>query len=131
MNIIREKKEWVHSGNNYNVEVCVWRNPAHDILESLHILGKYRWNIYIYIFKDHALFDKITSDSRAICINLPLHGGCTYHEWKYDKTGNPILKKIGCDYFHDDYDRFVWTDLREAVPEIFKDADELIKILDQ
>lgn len=77
--------------------VCTWNEQGEKYTFNL----KYRHCLYVYLYKDHPLFEKIkTEDYCKYDTSFNWHGGATYGSFAYNKDGNILSKKIGCDYQH-------------------------------
>lgn len=131
MRIDTEKTLWTHKGDNFTVEICVWRNPEQVIPDEVSdIVPVYHWNVYAYIFPKHPMFDQITKDDLFdYGVDIPLHWGASYHKWTYDKNNAVSCKQIGCDYQHLHDDRFGRYSTREEAWEVFRDAENLIEFM--
>ncbi|MFA7115458.1 MAG: hypothetical protein WC214_08380 [Candidatus Omnitrophota bacterium] len=111
---------WRYRSTLFAVDVVHWQE-AHSTA--------HRWNVYVYIYPDHPMFDKIEKEHTRL-VSLPLHGGASYHEWFYDSTGAVIYKKIGSDYQHAYDSRFAGYSTEDEAWEVFRDAEELIQFME-
>ena len=82
---------WRYISTFFVVDVVHWHETP--------FITAHRWNVYVYIYPDHPLFERIESEDFCDGL-LPLHGGVSYHKWLYDSMGAVIYKKIGSDYHH-------------------------------
>jgi hypothetical protein len=111
---------WRYISTLFAVDVVHW----HETYSTEH-----RWNVYVYIYPGHPLFERI--ESADFCDGfLPLHGGVSYHKWLYDSTGAVICKKIGSDYQHAHDSRFKGYSTEDEAWEVFKDAEVLIQFME-
>ena len=134
MKIDTEKTMWYHKGKDFTVEICVWSYPSErEALKSwpsnfIESVPEYHWNVYVHIFPKHRLFNKVEKEELFdYGIDIPLHMGTTYNNWKYSEKGEIISKTIGCDYQHYDDDRFGKYSTKQDAWEVFGDAEELIE----
>ena len=111
---------WRYRSTLFAVDVVHWQETH----STAH-----HWNVYVYIYPDHPMFDKI-EEERIRLVSLPLHGGVSYHEWFYNSTGAAICKKIGSDYQHAHDSRFTGYSTEDEAWEVFKDAEVLIQFME-
>lgn len=99
--------------------VCAWYEQSKESICDF----KYRHCLYVYLYKDHPLFEKIkTEDYCKYDTSFNWHGGATYGSFAYNKDGNILSKKIGCDYQHYG-DKYISEECMHAVP--LNDFNEL------
>lgn len=129
MKVTTELKTWRYKDNGglFVVDVVHWVDKR-----SLKMSPKpleHHWNVYVYIYPDHPMFDKIEEEHTG-SVSLPLHWGASYNRWTYDSSGSVICKKIGSDYQHIYDERFVGYSTEDEAWEVFKDAEELIQFME-
>ena len=112
-----KQKVWKREGSNFLVEVKRWR-PGY---------GENIWNIYVYLYPKHPLFEK--SEDGICNSQIDFHGGCTHSWFSYDKDGDARVKEYGCDYAHYGDGRFGRMKTKEDAYEIFNDAREIYEYL--
>ena len=130
MKVTTELKTWryIDNGGLFTVDVVHWVDKRP--LKMSHKPLEHHWNVYVYIYPDHPLFERIESEDFCAAEFLPLHGGVSYHKWLYDSTGAVIYKKIGSDYQHIYDERFAGYSTEDEAWEVFRDAEELIQFME-
>lgn len=124
-------ESWWLKSKNFNVEVKHWYSPYKSYYKGDEFIvdkeqKTHRWNVYVYVFKNHTFFDKLVENQND---NYPflntLHYGCTFCNWSRDEEGNVISKQYGSDYMHLHDDHFENCDSKEHhhAREIFFDAE--------
>jgi hypothetical protein len=85
----RQHHCWFKVGKAFRVEARHWI-----------YYGENRFNVYVYLFPKHPLFDKCEEDIWGCPDGLTLHWGSTYCHWVRDKEGVITCKSYGSDYEH-------------------------------
>lgn len=116
------KQLWTRSGKDFSIEISRHQRPAPHQDEP-----EYFWCLYVYIYPQHPLFDRIQSErisEDSVCA-MPFHIGCTFNSWYFKGDGKIASKKIGCDYNHLYDDRFLRYQTESDAYEVFNDANYL------
>jgi hypothetical protein len=127
-------KNWIHKDiwTRREKSFCV-QVSRHEVSSyPFEELGPNRWCIYAYIYPSHSYFLKFKGTDlwQEATLTMPLHGGCSFLEWKeHDKQITSI--QVGADYNHlHDRDYTFFATKEEAV-SVFIDAEELIEWLER
>ena len=119
----KQHQSWFLRGKTFSVEVKLHSEKSvfDDGTE-----GEFRWCVYAYVFKTHALFSTFESDRiyQAATENIPLHGGCSY------LTRSPDVVKVGCDYNHLHDSFYTYLAGSEDSISVFQDANNLFDWLE-
>ena len=96
--------------------------------------GKNRWCVYIYIYKQHPLWEYLNNDKTENPIwiyNLPGHGDISYYKvWK-DDTLDVTSYQLGWDYAHEWDMNYSHYDTAEEANSVFLDAQRLYEVLNK
>lgn len=94
-------------------------------------LGPNRWAVYAYIYPNHACFSRFDDSgmhqdaSRA----LHFHGGPSFFQFHYDKTGAKQSIQVGADYNHLYDEEYSHYATKDDAAEVFDDAVQLYAYL--
>ncbi len=116
-------------GKNHTIEIRRI-DECKKTIATLQELGlsspKYKWFIYICLFKTHSLFpffENVTSENYfSADTKVEMHGGVTFFQRQYNDAAELTSVKIGCDYQHYGDDRF---GEEEDSATVYEDAKEL------
>jgi len=119
--------EYRYKSSNFMVEICHWKNTS-----SIVFPIENKWNVYVYVYDNHPLFNDITSESLSDygSVSFPLHSGASYHRWFFDNKGKCLYKKIGSDYGHVWDERYSSYETLNEAYQVEKDAKELFEFME-
>lgn len=128
------KNEWSSRTNTFNVVISKHIVEASTFAFELNRdEGIHRWDIYVYIFPKHPLFNDLVDVTRIFDDKLsilPLHCGCSFLMKHYACDGSVNSIQIGCDYNHLYDNDYTFIETQEDAYSIFRDAEELYNVLD-
>lgn len=122
-------KTWKKSFKDFAVGYKRWEDKPLDPYD-----GPYKWNVYVYIYPSHPLFQKFTPDTKLHQASLPgLHGGASrfWTNWRKNTVTGELevcSYEIGSDYGHyrDDY-----THDEEPPTRLLLDVKDLIEFMEE
>ena len=94
-------------------------------------LGVNRWAVYAYIYPKHTCFAGFDDSGmlQDAAIALHFHGGPSFLQFHYDKTGEKQSVQVGADYNHLYDEEFSHYATKDEAAEVFDDAVQLYAYL--
>jgi hypothetical protein len=131
----KHKETWSRKGENFLIEVVRWETMTKEVYEQLkkeHSIdtGRFVWNVYCYLYKDHPKFNDSNTEDIFDCPVQNLNCGCTYVNWARNSDGEVVCKQYGSDYQHIWDDGFDKIEDPEDAYKVFNDAEDLFKELE-
>jgi hypothetical protein len=118
-------EEWTKDFDDFSITVKRWESPT-----IYPDKGKYRWNIYVYIYPEHPfIMNNRIEDLKEKAYSFPMHGGVSYFRIRYNDTKHLSSVQVGCDYDYFKNARFSFYKTIEEAKEIFEHAEYLINWL--
>lgn len=117
------------------VQIKHWIRPSYEAIMNGSDEVVNHWNVYATLWPEHSMFERSSEateqDYMSAGLNLPFHGGQTYHRRYYDEDGEVVAVEMGSDYAHYGDERFEsYTTLSDAVA-VEMDARELLTYLQE
>ena len=115
-------KDWRYLGRKFLVQVV--RSTTPPVIERTLGYVEQRWMLYVYIYPEHPLFDRLVQD-KSVANVLDLHQGCNYIKVHWDNEGKNITSiQLGCDFNHS-HDCLENAKDKESDREVFLHAESL------
>lgn len=94
-------------------------------------LGPNRWAVYAYIYPKHTCFAGFDDSGiwQEAAMALHFHGGPSFFQFNYDKTGEKQSVQVGADYNHLYDEEFSHYATKDEAAEVFDDATQLYAYL--
>lgn len=118
------KDEWRVFGDNFCITITRHSGTPIDRSE-----GRNKWAVYAYVYPEHPLFDEL-KDKDMFTTGLPFHCGGSFFQ-KHESEGKITAIQVGADYNHLHDAHYTHYVTREDAGEIFEDAEELFKHLQE
>lgn len=109
-------EQWKYVGNHFCVVVKHWVNGA-----------RHMWNVGMYIYQGHSLFDMIEEERDPIVCKFHKNGDFTFCHWYCNKDSVIESKFYETDYAHGWDEEFYGQSSMtiENAQRVFKDAEVL------
>jgi hypothetical protein len=129
----KHKDVWKHEGAAFTVEVSRHSVEQREEPSGCYDAeGPHRWCVYAYVYPKHPLFAAF-DPARGMWEqpHLPFHGGVSYFRTHRKQDGSIASHQLGADYNHLHDWRFTQHATKDEAREVFVDAAELIRALEQ